>query len=134
MLVTSVGAKKGSFLGPYLSQKGELEENWTNMKFDTITIMRPGLLDRGSKMRTVNVFFFGRKRQRNFKCKLIFSKVEKISAFFSSAIPCDVIGEAIAGRVDNVVQSGAKEEEPMFQHNNEIYQQAELSRKQTSKL
>lgn len=104
VLVSSIGAKKGSYLGPYLSQKGEVEDEWKIIGFDTLTILKPGLLGRGEKMRVV----------------------EKISSWISTPIPCEIIGKAIASRVENVVAASAKEDSAMIQTNVEIYKQLQL--------
>jgi hypothetical protein len=94
ILMSSDGANAGSFL-TYLSQKGEktvifcsvfvsqrtqkgqVEDEWKKLECDTLTILRPGVLDRGDQKNTM----------------------EKVMGVFMKPMPCSTVAQAIANRV-----------------------------------
>jgi oxidoreductase len=73
-LVTSQGADPSSFF-LYMEVKGKIEEYYKNLKFDDLSIYRPGFLDREKKR-------FG----------------EKLASIFVSGISVDTIGKAMVTR------------------------------------
>lgn len=98
VLVSSTGAKASSFVR-YLAQKGEIEEAWTNLGFESLFILRPGLLERGDAARPV----------------------EKLYALLQKPIPVAVVGQAIASLVAKPALSSGH---PVILNNREIYAEA----------
>lgn len=99
VLVSSTGAKASSFVR-YLAQKGEVEEAWTKLGFESLTILRPGLLGRGDRARPV----------------------EKLYALLQKPIPVSVVGQAIASVV---TKSSSSHTQPSILTNRAIYAEAE---------
>lgn len=98
VLVSSRGAKRSSCF-KYLAQKGEVEEQWGKLGFDTLTILRPGLIGRGGEARAE----------------------ERLFAWILKPISCSTIGHAIANRVQSVISLDAKETKALILTNPEIY-------------
>jgi hypothetical protein len=86
-----------------MKQKGQVEDHWTALKFDSFTILRPGLLGRGNDMKTV----------------------EKMFAYIQTPIPCEIVGRAIAHRCVVTNLTATKEEKPTIWENPQIYAEAE---------
>eukprot|EP00029_Vermamoeba_vermiformis_P009426 TRINITY_DN4691_c0_g1_i1.p1 TRINITY_DN4691_c0_g1~~TRINITY_DN4691_c0_g1_i1.p1 ORF type:complete len:227 (+),score=45.37 TRINITY_DN4691_c0_g1_i1:137-817(+) len=74
-LVSSVGASKSSWF-LYPRTKGETEDYITKLEFPTLTIYRPGLLDRGDSTR----------------------KVEKFASYFMKTMPVNTHAKAMVIR------------------------------------
>lgn len=97
VLVSSTGASASSF-NTYLAQKGEVENEWIKLGFDTLTILRPGFIGRGKDARPV----------------------EKLFGLVLHPIPSETIGRAIANRVRSVARDSLKEKGPQILKNKEI--------------
>ncbi len=96
--MSSDGANAGSFV-TYLSQKGQVEDEWKKLECDTLTILRPGVLDRGDQKNTM----------------------EKVMGVFMKPMPCLTIAQAIANRIrDLTYNQQVKEGKEVIWRNAEI--------------
>lgn len=102
LLISSDGANPGSMV-TYLAQKGEVEEEWKKLNFDTLTIYRPGLLERGDKKTTM----------------------EKLFGIFTKPIPCETVAKAVKTRVRDIIAQDTKEVKEVVWRNPEIMTESE---------
>ncbi len=105
VLLSSQGANATSWF-TYMKQKGEVEDHWTSLAFDTLNIFQPGLLGRGDQMRPA----------------------EKVFAWVSKPIPVETVAKAIVTRLHNAVATGEvqADHKPLRLQNDGIYKQATM--------
>ncbi len=102
ILMSSDGAKAGSMV-TYLSQKGQVEDEWKKLDCDTLTILRPGVLDRGEQSSTM----------------------EKIFGKLMTPMPCGTIAKAVKNRVRDIFILHPKDPKEVVWRNHEITQYSE---------
>ena len=101
--MSSDGANAGSMV-TYLAQKGQLEDEWKKLECDTLTILRPGLLDRGDKATTM----------------------EKMFGVIAKPLPCATVAKAIRNRCrDLMYHANSKENKELVLRNGEITEWSE---------
>lgn len=87
ILMSSDGANPSSMIG-YLAQKGQVEEAWKKLTFDSLTIIRPGVLDRGDLKNTM----------------------EKVMGVFMTPMKCTTIALAVKHRIRDIIWEGMQKE------------------------
>ena len=83
VLMSSDGAKAGSMIS-YLAQKGQVENEWKKLDFESLLILRPGVLDRGDLKNTM----------------------EKIMGWMMTPMLCSTIARAVRNHVRDSVDAG----------------------------
>jgi hypothetical protein len=107
VLMSSEGANAGSMMS-YLSQKGQVEDEWKKLDFENLTILRPGVLDRGV--------------QTTF--------MEKMMGKMMTPMKTETIGKAVMHRVRYVIRHQLKEVKEVYFRNGELNKWSEAMPKE----